>query len=1215
MRAMRLASIGFLVSSGRLSVLLLAAVALFMHAPVTVVQADQNAQGQLRLTSPFAGSVSHVATNENEDIVAVANAYKSVAVWQLPDEQSLQTLRVPLRSEQNHRTHALAMSPDGSLIAYSVPPVLNSSGEPQLGSSRIYVIRRDTGVITKTISAIATRVQAIRFSPDGRVLAAVLSGGCGLRLWTLADGAELARDDRGYGGRDMDTDRCCRETNIENCDDRPATAAVLFSKQPEARFSLMTSGDTGLKTYNLKDGELQRLATVTPKALGLGRPADVVEVSSQVVLVADKLCRVDPNAERRDDDEHRACLRNDQTVRFPLAAVDASTLSAVRSPLFIPDDAIAQPELLDPTKNPGIRQYSLDQLAVLNSADADGYIFASGVLPCGAVRKDLLLSQPTSVRENCIVRWPLAVVHEPEAVANEPNAKTEIRPRFIPIGADRVTDMKALAVRRGLLVASHRHLSLLDSQGQLARSATGATFSVGNRNADFRGGDSQFLVSRDGRTVVFEDYRAELSRPLRVRFDLPKLAVSAGVSSDPNLRAPDQDHAIVRRWRNTKGQPPVFLNRELKDEFIRKNEIFRSVAVLRDAKIALLGSSEALRIVDYGGSTPRVMCRLPVAQEAFRVNLTPDGRFAVVGHSDGTIRWYRVQSQYGGPAGRAACRLQLVLSVHLALNKPDDWRDWVYYAHRPSGVFALDPRASGQLEWVATNRFGQMDVTPLTRLTEWQDHVGIRTALDFLPRSSLAKSQFLDAPNAETLERRKLRERVLYILADPPNREVQDPLVKFRIGVDTERSNWPRDLQVRLVDGRRLAKHVGGRRYKSSETVQITETEVFELGIELPDAARLRKGETGICLYLDDVFQACHTMEWVGPTVKRLKRRLRAVLIGVAGYDVPRFRLPFADNDAIDLAHLFAGDYHRRVLKSSATTDTTGNTSGTETEGLLAVDFDQVEINLIVEPFASSGRLELDPELARHVRVRNATKAAVTQALKEIIVDSPDGEDTNDFFLFYFSGHGFVHSGGPEIGRTALAMPGILPDASYENIVANALTSGELLKLFNQIPGQKLIVIDACRTSGTPRGLVAFDPSVAHSEFADNVLSADFLFASQPGQASKYTRDFAFDQSRGRAAGNSVFTYAMLKGLTDPAALPFGHLGTDEQVVRVEVPDLATSVAQFFRTSKFRDVQKPVFVSARRNYATRVVRSYLKPKPATPSEPSNEDSDNQDGED
>ena len=131
----------------------------------------------------------------------------------------------------------------------------------------------------------------------------------------------------------------------------------------------------------------------------------------------------------------------------------------------------------------------------------------------------------------------------------------------------------------------------------------------------------------------------------------------------------------------------------------RKDEFFRAAAVQINRKIVLLGSSELLRIVAYGDGSPVVACRVPITEEAFRVNITPDGTLAVSAHSDGTIRWHRIVWT------DQSCSFQLLLSARFAQTASGKlaWIAW-----RPDGRHAQDAAMREGLEWQALDASGRV---------------------------------------------------------------------------------------------------------------------------------------------------------------------------------------------------------------------------------------------------------------------------------------------------------------------------------------------------------------------------------------------------------------------------------------------------------------------------------------------------------------------------
>jgi hypothetical protein len=175
-------------------------------------------------------------------------------------------------------------------------------------------------------------------------------------------------------------------------------------------------------------------------------------------------------------------------------------------------------------------------------------------------------------------------------------------------------------------------------------------------------------------------------------------------------------------------------------------------AVLYDRKIVLLGSSEFLRIVAYGDGAPAVVCHEPVTEEAFRVNITPDGTLAVSAHGDGTIRWHRIVWD------DRSCSFRLLLSVRFARNasgKPT-WIAW-----RPDGRHAQDAAIREGLEWQALDPSGRVTLTPFERLQGWYDPDTIKTALGVPVQK---RTDVLDRDHVVT---RAARQPVIEVLGNP----------------------------------------------------------------------------------------------------------------------------------------------------------------------------------------------------------------------------------------------------------------------------------------------------------------------------------------------------------------------------------------------------------------------------------------------------------------
>ncbi len=119
---------------------------------------------------------------------------KTARVWGLASGELLRVLRPPIGEGNEGKIYAVAMSPDGELVA--------AGGWTRIRNNDIYLFDRRTGRLLRRIAGLPNVVHHLAFSPDGSRLAASLGGANGLRVFRAADGEELHRDtepgDRSY---------------------------------------------------------------------------------------------------------------------------------------------------------------------------------------------------------------------------------------------------------------------------------------------------------------------------------------------------------------------------------------------------------------------------------------------------------------------------------------------------------------------------------------------------------------------------------------------------------------------------------------------------------------------------------------------------------------------------------------------------------------------------------------------------------------------------------------------------------------------------------------------------------------------------------------------------------------------------------------------------------------------------------------------------------
>jgi WD40 repeat protein len=137
---------------------------------------------------------------------------KTVRVWDLGSGRLLRTLRPPIGEGEEGKIYAVAISPDGELVAAGGWTGFQWTGHQH----SIYLFDRRSGRLLRRINGMPNVIDNLAFSSDGSRLAA---GSNGLRVFHMPDGEEVGRD-TSYVGASYSASFATDGRLVTTCEDR-----------------------------------------------------------------------------------------------------------------------------------------------------------------------------------------------------------------------------------------------------------------------------------------------------------------------------------------------------------------------------------------------------------------------------------------------------------------------------------------------------------------------------------------------------------------------------------------------------------------------------------------------------------------------------------------------------------------------------------------------------------------------------------------------------------------------------------------------------------------------------------------------------------------------------------------------------------------------------------------------------------------------------------
>jgi hypothetical protein len=439
--------------------------------------------------------------------------------------------------------------------------------------------------------------------------------------------------------------------------------------------------------------------------------------------------------------------------------------------------------------------------------------------------------------------------------------------RYLDIPVTNNTITHILPLKDGGVVFSSAEPSfgIVDASGKL-------TLYKGNDIADLRAQWDEFKVSYDGSVIRFG---YEFGGESTVTFDAKNREFI--IESSVNLLKPITE---IRGLKITDWKNSYYPKLNGKTIELKPYELSRSLAISPDGNKFLLGTEWRLRLFDKDG---REIWNVPAPSTTWVVNISPNGKVAVAGFDDGTIRWYRMED------GKEL----------FAFFPHKDKKRWVIWT--PKGYYDASPGGEELIGWHINNgRDKEADFFPAGRFRDRfyrPDIIAkIFTTYDEDKAIALANEES-GKKIQETTDIKKILPPVVTIISPQENEPVKTKEITVRYIIRTPNEEPITSVKF-LIDGRPVSQQrgIGLKTQPGSE-------EIREATLTIPQR------DCEISIIAENKYSASEPatvrVKWVGESEEFvIKPKLYILSVGVSKYMDQSLKLQFASKDASDFAEV-----------------------------------------------------------------------------------------------------------------------------------------------------------------------------------------------------------------------------------------------------------------------------------------------------------------------